>query len=184
MVIASCRQHPRPLLHPPACAFPSHSSAPLPLHTKSTPVRPSRRRPYTPALPLYNTTCVRTSPSSNTCTPHTPILFKYMCPLSRNTMPVPEQLYQGRCLPHLRGRDHSLPTCAFMLAPSMYTWPPFLWMMRQISSTPSSYTPAEQKDPGAGACRVMLVRSSVSCAAAPWAILPWYRAWQGKSASA
>ncbi len=33
------------------------------------------------------------------------------------------------------------PTCAFMLAPSMYTCPPWLWMMRQISSTPSSYTP-------------------------------------------
>mmetsp|Transcript_16055 Transcript_16055/g.54722 ORF Transcript_16055/g.54722 Transcript_16055/m.54722 type:complete len:229 (+) Transcript_16055:694-1380(+) len=33
------------------------------------------------------------------------------------------------------------PTWAFMLAPSMYTWPPFVWMMLQISSMPSSYTP-------------------------------------------
>lgn len=32
-------------------------------------------------------------------------------------------------------------TCAFMLAPSMYTWPPLSWIILQISSIPSSYTP-------------------------------------------
>ena len=33
------------------------------------------------------------------------------------------------------------PTWAFMLAPSMYTWPPLSWMTLQMRSTPSSYTP-------------------------------------------
>src|SRR5688572_24720882 len=33
------------------------------------------------------------------------------------------------------------PTIAFMLAPSMYTWPPWPCTMSQISRTPSSNTP-------------------------------------------
>ncbi|MNT40122.1 hypothetical protein D3C72_1764160 [compost metagenome] len=33
------------------------------------------------------------------------------------------------------------PTCAFMLAPSMYTWPPLAWIRAQISLMPSSNTP-------------------------------------------
>lgn len=32
-------------------------------------------------------------------------------------------------------------TCAFMLAPSIYTWPPLSWIILHISSIPSSYTP-------------------------------------------
>src|ERR1700716_3743021 len=33
------------------------------------------------------------------------------------------------------------PTCAFMLAPSMYTWPPCSWTMRQMRRISSSNTP-------------------------------------------
>ena len=33
------------------------------------------------------------------------------------------------------------PTMAFMLAPSMYTWPPLSWMIAQISPIASSNTP-------------------------------------------
>ena len=35
----------------------------------------------------------------------------------------------------------AVPTSAFMLAPSMYTWPPAAWMMSQISVIESSNTP-------------------------------------------
>src|SRR6185437_12781439 len=41
--------------------------------------------------------------------------------------------------PHLPGL--ATPTRAFMLAPSVYTWPPCLWMISQISTTSSSNTP-------------------------------------------
>mmetsp|Transcript_27393 Transcript_27393/g.68599 ORF Transcript_27393/g.68599 Transcript_27393/m.68599 type:complete len:244 (+) Transcript_27393:1109-1840(+) len=33
------------------------------------------------------------------------------------------------------------PTCAFMLAPSMYTWPPCWWISSHTPLMPSSYTP-------------------------------------------
>ena len=41
----------------------------------------------------------------------------------------------------LKDRKLNQCTCAFMLAPSMYTWPPLSWIILQISSIPSSYTP-------------------------------------------
>src|SRR5690606_33485534 len=41
--------------------------------------------------------------------------------------------------PHLPGR--ATPTSAFMLAPSVYTWPPLAWTISQISTTSSSNTP-------------------------------------------
>src|SRR5688500_49831 len=41
--------------------------------------------------------------------------------------------------PHLPGL--ATPTSAFMLAPSVYTWPPCWWTMSQIATMSSSNTP-------------------------------------------
>src|SRR5690606_7395490 len=41
--------------------------------------------------------------------------------------------------PHLPGL--ATPHRAFMLAPSVYTWPPWAWTISQISTTSSSNTP-------------------------------------------
>mmetsp|Transcript_20572 Transcript_20572/g.55435 ORF Transcript_20572/g.55435 Transcript_20572/m.55435 type:complete len:246 (+) Transcript_20572:1016-1753(+) len=57
------------------------------------------------------------------------------------------------------------PTCAFMLAPSMYTWPPFWCTMSQISWMPSSNTPCvdgyvTMSEESLSACLVALARRS------------------------
>mmetsp|Transcript_15918 Transcript_15918/g.38751 ORF Transcript_15918/g.38751 Transcript_15918/m.38751 type:complete len:244 (+) Transcript_15918:1125-1856(+) len=68
------------------------------------------------------------------------------------------------------------PTCAFMLAPSMYTWPPWRWMVSHTSLMPSSYTPCVEGYVTISAARFLECFSAAALSSGmlmlPWASVP------------
>ena len=106
--------------------------------------------------------CIATVTAQNTHPPASPVLLLYSRPATEafvldyfpsdlkyrrleifvfSSQDSGIHLTQELSLRRLYDAMGSVHTWAFMLAPSMYTCPPFSWMMAQISSTPSSYTP-------------------------------------------